>query len=71
MEHPRLDADVERLAGSLGQLNEPVAEPVLVVVSGLPGAGKSYFCSKIAERLFFLILESDLLRKTLFFNPKL
>lgn len=69
MEHPRLAADVERLAESLGQLPEPVAKPVFVVVSGLPGAGKSYFCGKLAERLPFAILESDALRKVLFSSP--
>ncbi|MBA7640045.1 hypothetical protein ES703_47706 [subsurface metagenome] len=69
MEYPRLAADVERLSESLGQLYEPVAEPVFVVVSGLPGTGKSYFCNKLAERLPFLILESDALRKVLFSPP--
>ena len=39
------------------------------MVSGLPGTGKSYFCIKLAERLSFLILESDTLRKTLFSAP--
>ena len=44
-------ADAQLLAGSLGQLPDPEAEPSLIVVSGLPGTGKSYFCSKLAERL--------------------
>jgi predicted kinase len=35
----------------------------------LPGTGKSYFGSKLAERLPFIILESDALRKTLFSSP--
>ncbi len=39
------------------------------MVSGLPGTGKSYFCGKLGERLPFLILESDALRKTLFPVP--
>jgi len=39
------------------------------MVSGLPGTGKSHFCGKLAERLPFLILESDALRKTLFSIP--
>ena len=69
MENTQLVSDVERLSESLGQLPEPAAEPALVVVSGLPGSGKSYFCSKLAERLPFLILESDALRKTLFPVP--
>ena len=69
MESARLVSDVLRLYGSLGQLPEPAAEPALVVVSGLPGTGKSYFCSKLAERLPFVVLESDALRKTLFPSP--
>ena len=64
-----LAADVERLAESLGQLPEPVARPALVVVSGLPGTGKSYFCDKLARRLPLVILESDALRKVLFLPP--
>jgi len=54
---------------SLGQLPEPVVEPAFVVVSGLPGTGKSHFSSKLAERLPFVILESDALRKVLFPSP--
>jgi predicted kinase len=69
MENPELVADVERLTESLGQLPGRVAKPVFVVVSGLPGAGKSYFCSKLAERLPFIVLESDALRKVLFSTP--
>jgi len=62
-------SDVEQLTKSLGQLPEPVAKPCFITVSGLPGTGKSYFCGKLAERLSFLILESDTLRKTLFSAP--
>ena len=69
MEHPPLVSDVQRLKESLGQLPEPVAEPILIVVSGLPGSGKTYFCNRLAERLAFVILESDALRKTLFSSP--
>jgi len=69
MERTQLVSDVQRLTESLGQLPEPVAKPALVAVSGLPGTGKSYFCSKLAERLPFVILESDALRKVLFSPP--
>jgi predicted kinase len=62
-------SDAQQLAESLGQLPEPVVKPAFIVVSGLPGTGKSYFCSKLAERLPFVILESDALRKTLFPSP--
>ena len=69
MENTQLVSDVERLSESLGQLPEPAAEPALIAVSGLPGTGKSYFCSKLAERLPFVILESDALRKVLCSPP--
>ncbi len=66
MEDIQLLSDVERLTERLGQLPESVAEPAFIAVSGLPGTGKSYFCNKLAERLPFVILESDALRKALF-----
>ena len=69
MEDTQLAADVGRLAESLGQLPEPVIKPAFVVVSGLPGTGKSYFSGKLAERLPFVILESDALRKVIFPSP--
>lgn len=69
VENTQLISDVQRLNDSLGQLPEPVAKPVLIVVSGLPGTGKSYFCSQLAERLPVVILESDALRKALFSSP--
>ncbi len=69
MEYTQLASDVERLTESLGQLPEPVAKPAFIAVSGLPGTGKSYFCGKLAEKLPFVILESDALRKVLFLSP--
>ena len=65
----QLVSDLQRLTDGLGELPEPVVKPPFVVVSGLPGTGKSYFCAKLAERLPFVILESDALRKTLFSPP--
>ena len=68
-EHPQIVSDVKRLTESLGQLPDPVVKPTFITVSGLPGTGKSYFCNKLAERLSFVILESDALRKALFPSP--
>jgi predicted kinase len=65
----RVVSDARQLAENLGQLPEPVVKPTFVVVSGLPGTGKTYFCNKLAERLPFIILESDALRKTLYPTP--
>jgi predicted kinase len=69
VEQSQIVSDVEKLAGSLGELPELVAKPVLVIVSGLPGTGKSYFCRRLAERLPSVTLESDALRRVLFTLP--
>ena len=62
-------ADVQKLKQGLGELPEPVANPVFVIVSGLPGTGKSHFSRKLAEQLPSVILESDTLRKRLYSSP--
>ena len=57
------------LRESLGQLPEPVAHPVLVAVSGLPGTGKSYVSQRLLERVPLAFLETDALRKALHPSP--
>lgn len=69
VEANQLVSDLQRLTDGLGELPEPVVRPAFVAVSGLPGTGKSYFCAKLGERLPFVILESDALRKALFSPP--
>ena len=66
VERPQLASDADRLIESLREFPLPVVGPVLVVVSGLPGTGKSFFCRRLAERLPSVILESDALRRMLF-----
>ncbi len=69
MEGSQVIADARLLATGLGQLPDPEVQPAFIIVSGLPGTGKSHFCHKLAERLPFLVLESDVLRKSLFPSP--
>ena len=69
VEDSRLLSDVQRLTESLGEFPEPVVKPSFIAVIGLPGTGKSHFCHKLVERLPFIILESDALRKKLFPRP--
>lgn len=69
MERPQLVSDAYRLAESLEKLPLPLTEPALVIISGLPGTGKSFFCRRLAERLPAVILESDALRRLLFPQP--
>jgi predicted kinase len=69
MDDAQVISHVRLLARDLGQLPDPEVQPAFVIVSGLPGTGKSYFCRQLAERLPFLVLESDALRKSLFSSP--
>jgi predicted kinase len=69
MEQKQLDQDLAKLRVNLGLLPEAVAHPGFVVVSGLPGTGKTFFCRKMAEKQPFCIVESDAMRKALFPSP--
>ena len=62
-------SDADRLYDSLGELPEAGRNPVLVIVSGLPGTGKTYFSRELSKRLPFVTLESDALRRVLNPNP--
>jgi predicted kinase len=62
-------SDVDKLYSSLENLPKAIPNPVLVLVSGLPGTGKTYFSKQLLERLPFVILESDVLRRVLNPNP--
>jgi predicted kinase len=61
--------DTDKLYASLGELPQAVKNPALVLVSGLPGTGKTYFSKQLLERLPFVILESDYLRRALNQSP--
>ena len=61
--------DARRIEGCIQPLPPPRSSAALVVVSGLPGSGKSYFCRRLASRYPIARLESDALRKTLFGQP--
>lgn len=61
--------DADHLLAGLGILPDPLARPVLVVVSGLPGTGKSFFSRSLARQFPLVILETDLLRQRLVSRP--
>ncbi len=63
------DQDVQTLETSLKRLPDPAVQPFLVLVSGLPGTGKSFFSRRLAEREPAVVLETDALRRTLFKEP--
>ena len=69
MEKSKHTSDAYRLYASLGKLPEAAANPALVIVSGLPGTGKTYFSRELSKRLPFVTLESDALRRVLNPNP--
>lgn len=62
-------SQLERLWESLEPFPEPIVDPPLVMVSGLPGTGKSYLCRRLLEQLDAVWVESDSLRKALFPHP--
>jgi predicted kinase len=48
---------------------ETTAYPVLILMSGLPGSGKSYLSERVSAELSAVVIESDRLRKALFPKP--
>jgi predicted kinase len=69
VEKSKILSDADKLYASLGKLPEPVPNPVLVLVSGLPGTGKTHFSKELSKILPFVTLESDVLRRVLNKNP--
>jgi aminoglycoside phosphotransferase family enzyme/predicted kinase len=66
-------AEVERLRGGMGtrylaaaQRIAGSADPRLLVTHGLPGAGKSFFAQRLADRVGAVRVRSDVERKRLF-----
>lgn len=64
-----LDRDIQRLRKALPPLPAPRARGIVVMLCGLPGAGKSTFAHLLAQRTDILVLESDALRLALFGHP--
>ena len=61
--------DARRIEERVQPLPPPGSALALVVVSGLPGSGKSHFCRRLVSRHPIASLESDALRKALFGRP--
>ena len=61
--------DVNLLQWHLPSVPDPLPRAVLVVVSGLPGTGKSYFSRRLAERILIAVVETDVMRRALFPEP--
>jgi DegV family protein with EDD domain len=66
---PSLEDDVSRLEAALGDVPAPRPAPFLVLVSGLPGSGKSHFSRELCRRYPLAHLNSDALRRALVPRP--
>jgi DegV family protein with EDD domain len=66
---PLAERDAAVLEAALGELAATVERPVFIMLSGLPGAGKSRLAEEVADRMPIAVIESDRLRKALVGRP--
>jgi DegV family protein with EDD domain len=64
-----LAEDILRMEAAIGEPPPPQPRPLLVLVSGLPGSGKSHFSRELCRRLPLAHLNNDALRRALFDRP--
>ena len=62
-------SDLQTVMYYLPRTEHAIATPVLILISGLPGTGKSFLAREIAARLPAVIVEGDWIRKLLFGRP--
>lgn len=69
MRRSQATRDADLLLAGLGPLPDPLDRPALVVVSGLPGTGKSFVSRSLARQFPLAVLETDSLRRMLVARP--
>ncbi len=62
--------DLDIVRQNIDKVEQHYYNPVLIVMSGLPGTGKTYISRRIKDLTDVVLLESDLVRKILFNPPK-
>lgn len=69
MEGRRFEEDLRRLREAFESYVPPGARPVLLLLAGPPGVGKSHLAGELARRAPFAVVETDRMRKALFPKP--
>lgn len=69
MEQSSFSADIGKVLRALYSTGETTDHPVLIMITGLPGSGKSFLAREVAERMPAVIVDSDFVRKILFPHP--
>ena len=64
--------NLDKIRKNLPTLSKPsdTNKTILIILSGLPGTGKSHLANIIADSLPITIIETDFIRRTLFKNPE-
>lgn len=60
---------MSRVEAELKICAEATSKPVLFLISGLPGTGKSFLSRRLAARISCVIVETDLIRKLISPSP--
>ena len=58
-----------RLRAQLSPPPSHPSRPALVMLCGLPGVGKSHLARRLADRLLYIIVQTDWVRKTIYRLP--
>lgn len=69
-EQPSIKEAVATVEPHIKLPDETTSKPVLILMTGLPGTGKSFVSRRIQQNLPSVIVQTDFVRKTLFPRPR-